>query len=330
MAYFDRDYASAARAFHDTLILACNPHPLLSYKNGAFATTITSSRPVLSCLDLLLSSPLTLPEENKVFLDLRKFLTRYKACEAKGKINQFDLLSQAIPFMERLPNVFNTDRRLRGVKPPPDMVVASPPRDFKDEDTNNHVKMLVCITVDAIVLACSNESGFRHGIFSSTMKRSTPLIVMLGLLSRDEDSSDRHGGKIFTNALVEARKLLELQIQGVTVIEPHTLMYFEHRKWFYPMLRVFEKDFEARRVKKPEFRSYKLFPEPEDEDLQHLDADPYKDNAGIPWPPISVPAIVVSSDKPPSVIKIEAKTSKRCSSKSFDAGFENNMRGAFL
>ncbi|MCJ1438892.1 hypothetical protein MMC27_008282 [Xylographa pallens] len=330
MAYYDDDYASAACAVHDTLIQACSPHPLLNYKNGAFATTITSSRPVLSCLDLLISSQLTLPEENEVFLDLRKFLTRYKAREAKGMANRFDFLDQSILIMERLPNVFNTDRRLRGVTPPPDMLVTSTPKDFKDEEINNDVKLLLCITVDAIVLACSTESGFKHGIFSSTMKRSTPLIVMLGLLSRNEVSSDRHGEQIFTNALVEARKLLELQIQGVTIVEPRMLMYLDHRKWFKPMLRVFEKDFEARRVEKPDFQWYTFVPEIEDEDLQLLDTEQYKNNAGIPWPPISVPGIIVSSDKAPSLTTDEARTYKPSSSKIFDAGFEKNMRAAFV
>ncbi|MCJ1383781.1 hypothetical protein MMC17_006895 [Xylographa soralifera] len=330
MAYFNNDYASAARAIHDTLIQACSAHPLLNYKNGAFASTITSSRPVLSCLDLLIASPLILPKDNEVFLDLRKYLTRYKAREAQGKADPFDFMAQAILFMESLPDVFNADRRLRGVKPPPDMVIATAPEDFKDGETNNHVKLLLCITVDAIVLACSTEYGFKHGKFSSSLKRSTPLIAMLGLLSRDEASSDHHGETIFANALVEARKLLELQIQGVTTIEPHSLMYLEHRKWFGPMLRVFEKDFEARRVEKPHFKWYTFFPEMKDEDLEDMDTEQDNKNAGIPWPPIHVPGMMVSSGKAPSATKAEAKTSKPSSSKNFDAGFEKNVRGAFL
>ena len=119
------------------------------------------------------------------------------------------------------------------------------------------------------------------------MQRSTPILVMLGVLSRDDRLTVTEKN-IFSKALVEARKLLELQLQGITVIEPKTMMYVEHLKWFKPMLRVFEKDFEARLVKKPDFKWYTLFPKVTDEDLQHLDVEQDKD-AGVAWPSIRYP-----------------------------------------
>ena len=251
MAYFGGDYASAARAIHDTLIQACYPHPSLNYKNGAFATTIISTRPVLSCLDLLIGSPHTFNEEKAVFCNVRKFLTRYKAREAKGRANDIDfILASASMFMDSLPGVFEADQRLRGVKPCPETMTMVPPAGYKDEELDDHVKLLLYITVEAVVLACS--SGFKGGIFMSTVTRSTPIIVMLGLLSREKTLTAVERA-VFGNALVEAKKLLTLQIQGVKVVQPQMLMYLEHRKWFRPMLRVFEKDCEHRGVKKPDF-----------------------------------------------------------------------------
>ncbi|MCJ1241320.1 hypothetical protein MMC14_009324 [Varicellaria rhodocarpa] len=310
MAYFDGHYAGAARAIHDTLIQACDPHPWLNYKNGTFATAITSSRSVIGCLDLLISSPLTDPKETSVFRDVRRFLTRYKAREANGTANPPDFMDQMDSLM-RFPEVFNDDQRLRVIRRP-ETVCMIAPEDFKDEDLSNHVKLLLRVTVDAIILACSNESGFKGGIFRSTMQRSTPIIVMLGVLSRD-DRLTATEKTIFSKALVEVRKLLELQLQGVTIIEPKTMMYLGHLKWFKPMLRVFDEDFESRLMKKPEFKWYTLFPEVTDEDLQHLDIEQDK-GAGVAWPSIRVPSLMVSSGKVTDS----------------DSGFEKNVRGAFM
>ena len=126
MAYSNGKYAGTARAIHDELVQACDPHPLLNYKNGAFATTITSSRPVIGCLDLLISSPLTDPKETSVFLDVRRFLTRYKACEVNGTANSFDYMDQ-VGLLIRLPDIFQDDQHSRGVKSCPETVYMTAP-----------------------------------------------------------------------------------------------------------------------------------------------------------------------------------------------------------
>ncbi|MCJ1475991.1 hypothetical protein MMC13_004655 [Lambiella insularis] len=264
MPYHDQNYASAALAIHDTLVMACDAHPSFAYKNGAFASSITSSRPVFPCLDVLISSPLTDPAETEVFLDVRKFLTWYKAAESRGQVNHLDAQLKGMLLMEGIPDVFRNDQRARGVKLPPEMVITDPPATLAVDDMGNHVKTLLAITAEAIALACSSPKGYKNGSFASTIKISTPIVVMLGLLARHERSTSKEKS-VFLNALTEVKKLLLLDIKGVTTVEPYTMMYLEHKHWFKPMLSVFEKDFAARGEAKPAFQWYTLFPDEGDE-----------------------------------------------------------------
>lgn len=265
MAHFKGNYAGLAQSVHDTLVQACYAHPRYNYKNGAFATSITSSRPVLSCLDVLISSPLTSPSETAVFQDLGQFLTIMKAKGARAKVKSQDIIAQASLFMDRFPDVFRNDQRARGIKPAPDSVIAVFPKGYRDEDLHDHVKLLLAITVQAVILGC--DSGYKNGIFRSLFTATTSIIVMLGLPARDPRLTEAER-VVFANAGAGAKRLLGLQMKGITVVEPYTMMYVEHQAWFKPVLAVFERDCEARGVPTPKFRWYTFFPVFEDSEYE--------------------------------------------------------------
>ena len=171
-------------AVHQTLTMACNPHPAYNFKNGHFAHTVVPSTPVLVCLQHLISSDKTTVSEKSVFQDLKVKISRLMVRVRNGEnIDNSELMVLGMSPMEKLTDIFDNDLRARGIDPGPGMVVMVPPKNYLG-DLEDIPSMLLQTTTNTLVLGV-NSASYKGGIFRNTITKNAHILVALGALSSD-------------------------------------------------------------------------------------------------------------------------------------------------
>ncbi|MCJ1404667.1 hypothetical protein MMC11_007893 [Xylographa trunciseda] len=245
-------------SIHQTLILGCSPCPSHNYKGGAFAGSISSDVPVLSCLGRLIKSPLTTAAEKTAFTVQRDMITKLFNLQAKKGPLSFEnvVVAGSMGASDRLINVFKDDQRVRGVVPFPDFVACPPPENYNG-DPEDVTSLLLQITQNMVELACSSSTGYKGGIFRNTITANVYVTDALGLLSQDSRITGTERA-IFETAVIEARKLYDLKLASQKTIQVPGGMYLAHMAWFKPLLEVFDRDFERRGCKSPNWTWYTI------------------------------------------------------------------------
>ncbi|MCJ1437780.1 hypothetical protein MMC27_007167 [Xylographa pallens] len=235
-------------SIHETLVLGCNTSPNHNYKGGVFSNIITSDVPVLSCLGRLIESPLTTTAEKTVFAVQLKTIIEVLNLETKqGPLSFQDILKfSGISF--ELIDIFKSDMRDRGLRPPPDAVGHAPPSKYNG-DPEDVVSLLLQTTQTTLELACSSPTGYKRGIFQNTVTAGMHLTNALQLLSQDSHITTEEKA-IFAKAVIEARKLHDLKLTNQKITQPPGDMYVTHMAWFKPLLEVFDRDYERRGCEK--------------------------------------------------------------------------------
>lgn len=130
------------------------------------------------------------------------------------------------------------------------MVIMAPPENYSG-DLEDIPSMLLQTTTNTLVLGVSLVA-YKDRVFRHTITKDTHILVALGALSLDNRiSADEQA--IFQRAKEGADKLNDLKLQGVKVVHPPGLMYVEHRKWYKPMVELFNRDADERGVGRPKW-----------------------------------------------------------------------------
>ncbi|MCJ1290228.1 hypothetical protein MMC34_001764 [Xylographa carneopallida] len=236
--------------------MGCSASPDYNYKNGAFASIVTSDVPVLSCLCKMKLSPLTTTSEKAVFTDHLNVIAKLLGQEAKNGPLSIEKVMMSIRAPDELINASKNDQRAQGLTPSPDMVIHIPPENY-NSDVEDVPSLLLHTTKNALELACSTPVGYNNGTFQHIISSNAHVLDTLRLLS--QDSRIAIGEKsVFKRAIVEAQKLHDLELTQQRTAQIRGKMYLAHMAWFEPLLEVFNRDFILSGYEKPKWQRYSI------------------------------------------------------------------------
>ena len=108
------------QSMKDTLVLACGEN---WYKNGAFATAVTTTTSIIDDLNIIIKSPLLTAYERKVFEQVKNTVIGVRNMEARGeKLDALRFLTDTHEPTMAIEKVISADMKSRGQYSPPWMI----------------------------------------------------------------------------------------------------------------------------------------------------------------------------------------------------------------
>ena len=239
LAMISKALTYAIKEIHEFLVYACRKDDFWNYKGGIFGSRVVMTKPILSCLQILIDSPRLEEEEKAVFITTRDRLASLTT-KVEPVLEMLDLADYYCGLMQI---AFEQDQKARFFTPDKHIYISDIPG-YKGNDDDIPSKLMAL--AHQILIIGIKETNYLGGKLKDNIAVNTDLCIGLSFLTTNNTVPSLHQ-KAFEAAKLFVHQLKEYKDEGLMDLFPTGMLHLDFIQWFNPICALFTLDAKERK-----------------------------------------------------------------------------------